>query len=254
MKYIRNLIPILFLGFIGCKEEIKVIKSSEVSITAPQFLSTISERNSDGSDFANVYVLNNEYISNDLSKVYSTCSASFKDEESSSLKFVGNLQINDDIIENNSVDNRYLVERGIIPSFELGSISKLKLNSNTEEFKSFEENIYLPKPLNAQSSIGKNEYFDLNSDLLLNWNNDDKFSSKLTYVAVCCEGIPVLFKMVESKNSIIIPKSEFSNFKRGKRIFLMIGKGTQRCIEQSNGKNICIYTISYAKSVGYTTI
>lgn len=245
----------LSISFFACKKDVNQLSSTESNISLSRFLAGVVDRNmSSGSEFGNIYIANREYIDSKRARTVSTCAASFRSQLTSPPQYIGTLKLGNESVPHFSSDNLYLDERGILASAETGNNLSVQLYSTQSDFVSFTENLYISAPMQVSSNLGNAEFFDKQNNLTLDWIQDSAFPNTKTYVLVCCEGAPCILKELDNTSNITIPSTEFSGFQPGKRVYFAVGRGLQKCIEQSNGKSICIYSITYARSIGYTVI
>ena len=255
----NKILLLLFIGLataFGCKDAINApATTTEKDLSLSEFLGAVGERSlTDGSEYANVYVINRENVDARVSRIFTTCAASFKSNDLNSVIYPGALTFDGQQVNNYMSDFMYLKEFGNAFQTAVGTSKQVRLTSNAPDYQSFIQNIYQSRPIRARSSTGLTDQFNRNSDLNLSWVSDPGFPNAKTYIAICCQGSPAVIKEVDGVTSLTISQTEFANFQPGKRVFMFIGRGFQSTINQANGKSICIYSIAYAKSIGYTVV
>lgn len=119
-------------------------------------------------------------------------------------------------------------------------------SSIEEEYASLSTDMIFPSDLCSDSSIPFiTGNLSKSTDLNITWQPDPNIET--VHISICATGSPCIFKEVSDTGGHTISSNQFADFEIGAHVFIVIGRGYAKVVEQSNGKKLGLVTVSYEK-------
>lgn len=228
------LLPLILLAFLGC------VKDTEYVSTPVEYEGDFWFRESRDESDGYVSMTFRESFYGPPNGVGATFAAGFGHK--GVLIDAGAVSINDTLDIPILDDNRFLLYYPWEGQVFQGEEVAVSFHSSTGKYKSFTEDIYVPKQMQFHSNIGIDGLFYKSKDLELTWAPDENIDK--AYIWICVDGTPCLPLEVPDDGSYTIPSSNFSDFPVGNGVMFFFCRGVKRCLD--NGyKKISITVNNY---------